>query len=55
MERMFERMLEELQAYGYIIVSMLFIDEFLAFCEGRGVRPNGGRILYAENAQFLYI
>ena len=50
-----DRIFEELKAYGYVIVSMLFIDEFLAFCEERGVRPNGGRILYEENAQYLYI
>ena len=50
-----DRIFEELQAYGYVIVSRLFIDEFLAFCEERGVRPSCGRILYEENAQFVYL
>ena len=50
-----DRMLEELQAQNWIIVSRMFVDEFIEFCHTKGVYPSGGRILYEENAQFLCI
>lgn len=51
----FERMFEELQAQKWLIVSQMCIEEFIAFCNERGVYPSGGRILYEENAQFVYL
>jgi hypothetical protein len=48
-------MLEELQAQKWLIVSRMFLDEFIAFCNERGVYPSGGRIIYEENAQFVYL
>lgn len=50
-----DRMLEELQAQKWLIVSRMFLDEFIEFCHTRGVYPSGGRILYEEDAQFVYI
>ena len=50
-----DRMLEELQAQKWIIVSLMFVNEFIEFCNERGVYPSGGRILYEEDAQFVYL
>lgn len=51
----FEQMLKRLQEEKHIIVSLLFVNEFIEFCHTRGVYPSGGRILYEENAQFVYL
>lgn len=50
-----DRMLEELQAEQWLIVSRMFLDEFIAFCNERGVYPKRGRTLDEEDAQVVYI
>lgn len=50
-----DRMLEQLQADKWLIVSLLFVNEFIDFCNERGVYPSGGAFVDGEYAQVLYI
>lgn len=50
-----ERMLKELQTNGHIIVSLMYVEEFVEYCNKRGVFPSGGAFIDGESAQFLYI
>lgn len=51
----FEKMLERLQEEKHIIVSTLFVEQFVNYCNERGVHPNGGAFIDGEYAQVLYI
>jgi hypothetical protein len=50
-----DRMLEQLKADKWIIVSLLFVNEFIDFCNQQGIYPNGGAFVDGEYAQVLYI
>lgn len=51
----FEQMLKRLQEEKHIIVSLLFVNEFIEFCNERGVVVNGGAFVDGEYAQFVYL
>lgn len=55
MNEMMGKMLAQLTRDKSIIVSLMFIDEFIAFCNERGHNPKRGRILYEESARFVYL
>lgn len=50
-----ERMLKELQTNGHIIVSLMYVEEFVEYCNERGIYPSGGAFIEGEDAQVLYI
>lgn len=50
-----DRMLEQLKANKHIIVSLMFVEQFIGYCNERGVHPNGGAFIDGEYAQYLYI
>lgn len=51
----FEQMLKRLQKEKHIIVSLLFVEQFVNYCNERGVVVNGGAFVDGEYAQVLYI
>lgn len=55
MNEIMGKKLAELNREKSIIVSLMFIDEFIAYCNERGHNPKLGRILYEENARFVYL
>ena len=54
-EQGMERMLKELQTNGHIIVSLMYVEEFVEYCNERGIYPSGGAFIEGEDAQVLYI
>lgn len=49
-----KKMFEELQSVGIVLVSFILLDDFIKYCNERGVHPSGGAFV-ADEAQYLYI